>query len=111
MSEEQQSQVIATSQLTEEQVRLAVAEFLFKSEELREAVQDLQIRVVTNWQTTKWSDPNAMVHITIQHAPEGDPVGEDSQTESGDSSEFSSGGDDSGTGSQLDESDNSREAE
>jgi len=84
MSEEQQPQVVATARLTEEQVRLAIAEFLFKNEELREAVQDLQVIVVTNWQTTKWSDPDAMVHVTIQHSPEGDRVAgappEDSET-------------------------------
>ena len=53
-----QDSIIATAQLTEEQVRVAVVEYLLKSEELKEAIEGKATRAVTQWQTSKWSDPN-----------------------------------------------------
>jgi hypothetical protein len=55
--------VLARARLTEEQVQLAIAEFLLKSEELQEAIQEKRVKIHVNWQTTKWSDPDAMVHV------------------------------------------------
>ena len=55
--------IVARARLSEEQVQLAIAEFLLKSEELQEAIQEKQIKIHVNWQTSKWSDPDAMVHV------------------------------------------------
>jgi len=55
--------VLARARLTEEQVQMAIAEFLLKSEELQEAIQEKRVKIDVNWQTSKWSDPDAMVHI------------------------------------------------
>ena len=55
--------IVAQARLSEEQVQLAIAEFLLKSEELQEAIQEKQIKIHVNWQTSKWSDPDAMVHV------------------------------------------------
>ena len=55
--------VLANARLTEVQVQQAIAEFLLKSEELKQAIEGKRIKIHVTWQTSKWSDPNALVHV------------------------------------------------
>ena len=61
--EQQSVTVLAQMRLTEQQVQQAIAEFLMKDEKLNALAQQKQLRLVTQWQTHKWSDPNALVHV------------------------------------------------
>ena len=73
MDEQQDQQnvnLIAHARLTEQQVQTALAEFLLKDEELKTAVADKKLRLVTQWQTHKWSDPDALVYVFFTEVPE-----------------------------------------
>jgi len=75
MDEQQDQQnvnLIAHARLTEQQVQTALAEFLLKDEELKAAVADKKLRLVTQWQTHKWSDPDALVYVFFTEVPEED---------------------------------------
>ena len=73
--------VIADIHFTEDQARHAFMEFALKNEELSELVKDKEdVIVVTDWQTNKWSDPNAIVHFRILEKV--DEPSEDSENQS-----------------------------
>jgi|TARA_Y100000310_G_scaffold195694_1_gene195729 hypothetical protein len=69
---QQEANLIAHARLTEQQVQTALAEFLLKDEELKAAVADKKLRLVTQWQTHKWSDPDALVYVFFTEVPEED---------------------------------------
>ena len=57
--------VLASAKLTEPQVQTALLEFLLKNEEFKDMIVGKGIAVSTQWQTSKWSDPDALVHIFV----------------------------------------------
>ena len=68
-TEQNKTAILASAALTEPQVQTALAEFLLKNEELKDIVANNQVRLVLQWQTHKWSDPNALVHVFFTEAP------------------------------------------
>ena len=71
--------VLAEARLTQEQVEvLTIKSLLAENEELSAAVDNKQVRVLTKWQTSKWSDPDALVHITFAEVSDGDGSDTDS---------------------------------
>jgi len=74
---QQETNLIAHARLTEQQVQTALAEFLLKDEELKAAVADKKLRLVTQWQTHKWSDPDALVYVFFTEVPEEDSENSD----------------------------------
>ena len=81
--------VLASARLTESQVQTAIAESLLKNEELKDALTGKNLRVHTQWQTNKWSDPDALVHVFFTEDLKTVSDGEESGDTSGDSPEFS----------------------
>jgi hypothetical protein len=63
MNEQKTVNVIARADLTETQVQTAIVEFLLKDPQLKDVIADKKLSCVTQWQTNKWSDPNALVHV------------------------------------------------
>jgi hypothetical protein len=62
---EQQGKLIASTKLTEENVRHAIVQFLLKNDEFSELVGEKKVIISTDWQVSKWSDPNAFVHVNV----------------------------------------------
>ena len=60
--------VLVTARLTETQVLAAITEHLLKNEEIKEAVENKTVAVNSRWQTSKWSDPDALVHVIFTEA-------------------------------------------
>jgi hypothetical protein len=61
----QQGTIIASTKLSEENVRTAIAQFLLKNDEFAELIGDKKVILSTSWQVSKWSDPDAFVHISV----------------------------------------------
>ena len=57
--------LLVSAQLTESQVTSAITEFLLKNQEIKDILTDKEVGVTVRWQTTKWSDPNALAHVFI----------------------------------------------
>ena len=74
MSENETAEVKVTKlgsvSLTENQVKQAIVAFLYKSDEFKDLVNDRKVALITQWQTSKWSDPNSFVHLDIIDVPE-----------------------------------------
>ena len=62
---EQQGTLIASTSLTEENVRTAIVQFLLKNDDFSKLVGEKKVIISTNWQVSKWSDPNAFVHVNV----------------------------------------------
>jgi hypothetical protein len=75
--------ILARTRLTEQQVQTAIAEFLLKDDELKNTLVGKGVRVISQWQTSKWSDPDALVHVIFVEAP-GDVMDENGDDDSGD---------------------------
>jgi hypothetical protein len=56
---------LGTVSLTENQVKQAIVDFLYKDDEFKKLVNNKRIALVTEWQTSKWSKPNELVHLNI----------------------------------------------
>jgi len=56
---------LGTVNLTEVQVKQAIVDFLYKNDEFKELVDNKRIALVTEWQTSKWSNPNILVQLGI----------------------------------------------
>ena len=63
---------LAEIRLSEEQVRTAIIEFSLKNEEFSSLVKDKSVLVTPVWQTTKWSNPDAFVHLYVAEATDED---------------------------------------
>jgi hypothetical protein len=61
---------LGTAKLTEDHVKQAIVEFLYKNDEFKNLVDNRQVMLVTQWQTSKWSNPDAFVHLIIVESPE-----------------------------------------
>ena len=70
---------LAEIRLTEEQVRTAILEFALKNEEFSDLVKDKSVLVTPVWQTTKWSNPDAFVHLYVAEATDEDLEGDNVQ--------------------------------
>ena len=62
---EKQGTLIASTSLTEENVRTAIVQFLLKNDDFSKLVGEKKVIISTNWQVSKWSDPNAFVHVSV----------------------------------------------
>ena len=62
---EQQGILIASTKLTEENVRTAIVQFLLKNDEFSDLVKDKKVIITTDWQVSKWSDADAFVHVSV----------------------------------------------
>jgi len=76
---EQTVSILASARLTEVQVQSALAEFLLKNQELKDALADKTVEIRTQWQTSKWSNPDALVHVFFTENPAADS-GEENPT-------------------------------
>ena len=88
MSEEDRAElpVLATARLTQEQVEvLTVKALIAENEELSDAIDGKQVRVITQWQTSKWSDQDALVHIAFAQVDEADGEADDNSGSNTDS--------------------------
>lgn len=80
--DEQRATVLASANLTVEQVELfLVKSLLAESEQLSAAVDGKQIEVRSSWQTSKWSNPDALVSFFFVEAPEADAESSDEESE------------------------------
>ncbi len=68
---------LAELRLTLDQTREALVDYCLKNDEFKELVAEKTVIFMTDWQTNKWSDPNAFVHIKILES-----IPEDSDIES-----------------------------
>jgi len=63
---ENTNNVLVGAHLTEEQVQSAILEYLLKHDEFKEIVTGKPIIVTTDWHTTKWSNPDVLVHLVVR---------------------------------------------
>ncbi len=80
-AENKAAELLATANLTQEQVEmLMVKALLQENAELSNAIEGKSVAVRTQWHTTKWSDPNAMVNIFFIEDPDRVEEGSDEET-------------------------------
>ena len=60
-----EANLIGRVQLSELQVRHAIVDYLLKNEKFKELVVGKQTFVIPRWQTSKWDDPDALVHVEV----------------------------------------------
>jgi len=64
VQEAQQAAVLASVTLTQSQVELLLVQGLMKEhQELSEILENQQVQLMSQWQTSKWSDPDALVSL------------------------------------------------
>jgi len=68
--EQQAVNILARTHLSEHQVQAAIFDSLRRNDELQNILADTRVRMITQWQTSKWSDPNALVHVIFVEAPD-----------------------------------------
>lgn len=87
--EEKTAVVIATAKLTQQQSELLLVKALLsENSELSDAVDGKEVQVIARWETSKWSDPNALVNIFFvegsKDQQESDDADADEESESDD---------------------------
>lgn len=74
-TENLKSKILASANMTNDQVEMSLVKSLLEqNEELSSAVDGKNVRIVTQWQIQKGSDPDSLVHI---HFIEAEPDAKD----------------------------------
>ena len=68
--EQQAVNILARTHLSEHQVQAAIFDSLRRNDELQNILADTKVRMITQWQTSKWNDPDALVHVIFVEVPD-----------------------------------------
>lgn len=63
--EGQKMRLLMTANLTDEDLKIALLQYLIKNEEVNEALSGKTVSVIPEWQVTKWSDPDVFVRVNV----------------------------------------------
>ena len=88
VQEAQEANVLATVTLTQTQVELLLVQGLMKEhQELAEMLEEQKVQLMSQWQTTKWSEPNALVSLFFVADSQDSDTDEPTETASQDTDE------------------------